>query len=348
MPRTPAVILKIDDKTKFEKVETGKTKPSELKKNESDKLLTWFNKFHTALGQNITMDDITWVGPKASILEGAIKMTYKGSSLRAHLEALANILLSIDKDKYQKMAKKLFLQGARIQKIITKHNDKSVLDDEQLENFVSYTELENKRNELGYDLKEDPTNRKLNMQHLILSLNTYIPPLRLDYLDMKVIRLGDNPKRTHTENYLIETPINQWSIIINGDKISKKYTDPEAVFTISKNIKRVTNGKELNKIITESLNLLPRKYLLVGLTSDEPMSQSTYNHLLAELFEPKHPTQNLIRKAYINHWHRLKKNGYELPEGVLKEIATRMRHSISTARSSYRKINLSNEIKNFL
>src|SRR5438046_645083 len=35
--------------------------------------------------------------------------------------------------------------------------------------------------------------------------------------------------------------------------------------------------------------------------------------LLGDIFEPRSPHQNLIRKAFINHWHRAKLGGMELP-----------------------------------
>jgi len=61
------------------------------------------------------------------------------------------------------------------------------------------------------------------------------------------------------------------------------------------------------------------------------------------MFKPKKPLQNLLRKAYINHVHRMKLNGMELPERSLKEVANRMRHTLEVARGSYRKINLAEE-----
>jgi hypothetical protein len=127
----------------------------------------------------------------------------------------------------------------------------------------------------------------------------------------------------------------KWAIVINKDKISNKY--PAPIFKISKNIRGVTHGSLLNKIITDSLDRFPRDFLLTGLTSNQPMHSSTYNTLLFDIFEPKGPTQN---KAYINHWHRAKIDGSELSEGTLKEIALHMRHSVNTARSNYRKIDV--------
>jgi hypothetical protein len=201
--------------------------------------------------------------------------------------------------------------------------------------------LELSRNSFKELIKLNPDNKKLNYQYLILSLNTLIPPLRLDTLNMKVIRVKDDHYLDNSENYILEIKKGNWLIIINKDKISNNF--PSSIFRISKNIKGVTHGSLLNKIITESLDKFPRDYLLTGLTSNQPMNLSTYNSLLFDIFGPKTPTQNLIRKAYINHWHRVKINGSELSEGTLKKIALHMRHSINTARSNYRKIDIDSD-----
>ena len=43
--------------------------------------------------------------------------------------------------------------------------------------------------------------------------------------------------------------------------------------------------------------------MLIGLKTKEAMSVSSYDSALAEIFAPKRPRQNLLRKAYINHWY---------------------------------------------
>jgi len=73
------------------------------------------------------------------------------------------------------------------------------------------------------------------------------------------------------------------------------------------------------------------------------MGESGFRSAMAAMFQPKKPGQNLLRKAYINYYHRFKLNGMELPERTLKDIASRMRHTLEVARGSYRKINLAEE-----
>ena len=70
------------------------------------------------------------------------------------------------------------------------------------------------------------------------------------------------------------------------------------------------------------------------------MGDTAYNSALTHIFVPRKPTQNTMRKMYINHWHHK-----ELSTGILKDIAFRMRHSLFVAMESYIKINLGGEIK---
>ena len=82
-------------------------------------------------------------------------------------------------------------------------------------------------------MMKNPKNLKLNMYHLLLAVNTYIPPLRLEWVDMniwpprlvegkprKVVAAGPPPE--DMENYLWEEKPLEWSIVINYDKIENR------------------------------------------------------------------------------------------------------------------------------
>ena len=132
-------------------------------------------------------------------------------------------------------------------------------------------------------------------------------------------------------------------MVINSDKIEAKRKSrdlPRQVMRLAEEIPGVTNGKKLNEIINVSLEYAPRNYVLIGVKVGGPMGDTAYNSALATMFAPRRPTQNTMRKMFINHWHRK-----ELSTGILKDIAFRMRHSLFVALESYRKINLGGEIK---
>ena len=78
----------------------------------------------------------------------------------------------------------------------------------------------------------------------------------------------------------------------------------------------------LNKIITQSLKHFNRTYVLTAVKlNNEPMGETSYSAafrtLFADVDNPRTPTQNLIRKAYINHWYEY----FNLSEGTKIQIA---------------------------
>ena len=153
-------------------------------------------------------------------------------------------------------------------------------------------------------------------------------------------------RRQGLYNYIWEYEKGQWRYVIGNDKITyKEMLKPgykRSVFTLSDEIKDITDGKRLNKIITNSLDTHPRKYLLTPtrlLNPDEPMTESAYNSMMATIFQPKKPTCNLFRKAYVNYYYP------KLSTKMQREIATRMRHNKNTAHVNYIKLNIPSECK---
>jgi Zn-finger nucleic acid-binding protein len=69
-----------------------------------------------------------------------------------------------------------------------------------------------------------------------------------------------------------------------------------------------------------------------------PMSGNTYSKYLKDMFNPG-MHQNMIRKAYINYWHK-RPEPRTLDILTRKKIAVRMRHSLPVALNSYFKIGL--------
>ena len=70
------------------------------------------------------------------------------------------------------------------------------------------------------------------------------------------------------------------------------------------------------------------------------MGETSYSAAFRTLFSdpnnPRSPTQNLIRKMYINHWYE----HFNLSDKTKIAIALRMRHSTKIASKAYRKINV--------
>ena len=114
----------------------------------------------------------------------------------------------------------------------------------------------------------------------------------------------------------------KWAIVVNHDKVEnqrlgKEVSLPRQIMYLDDEIEGVTNGQKLNEIISKSLLYAPRNYPLIGLKTQQLMTASGYDSALREMFKPRQPRQNLLRKAFINHWHRAHNNEYELPESKL-------------------------------
>ena len=110
--------------------------------------------------------------------------------------------------------------------------------------------------------------------------------------------------------------------------------------------KQITNGKRLSELIEMSLEDFPREYLLCNLTDEEglgPMTASSFSNSLKIIFKPRVPSQNMLRKAYVNYIYNSPDFKY-IPYSFLQTVASSMRHTVETAMKKYRKSNAPDDI----
>ena len=262
------------------------------------------------------------------------------STLRGYVEAIANILLAQDKIKYKNVVRPLYNSGLSIQQeidkgkmkyktvvvcplfnsglsmqqVIDKGREESTMTEQEMKNFVPYEDLVKERERLYVEWMKAPNNLKLHMFHLILAFNTLVPPLRLNLPGMQIFppRMIEGVARKVTEfkeppennvNYLYEYEAGKWAYCIQQDKIQNKREKNgkgRQIMKFEDEIKDVTNGKLLNSMINKSLEVLPRNHLFIGIKTKLPMIVTSYDSALGEIFKPKKPRQNLIRKSYVN------------------------------------------------
>ena len=394
------LVKKLDDNIKFGEIpEPPKTKPTLAHQKEKvrERISVWFNVFkeNKLIDVGPSKNETSWIAKNYENIHKWITNTYgneeiyKKNTLRNHLEGLANSLLHIDKYKYKEAVRPMFNEALAVQKKIDIESEDSMLTDKEVKNFVHYPEIVRERDRLYEHLQSNPNDKKTNIYHLILAINTYIPPLRLDWIGMKfwpervdyegrAIKVTEAMRKKpvpndNVDSYLHEYTEGQWAILINNDKVSayQKKKFEELQKTLSEDDKkeyqrftynladdivqekpkfiRITDGKLLNKIITQSLKHFNRTYVLTAVKlNNEPMGETSYSAafrtLFADVDNPRTPTQNLIRKAYINHWYEY----FNLSEGTKIQIALRMRHSTKIASKAYRKINVPDLKGNFL
>jgi hypothetical protein len=96
----------------------------------------------------------------------------------------------------------------------------------------------------------------------------------------------------------------------------------------------VTDVRQLNQVITDSLKDYPRNYFLPG-ANGARMSPSSYKQSLFRSTK-KHLKQNLLREIYVFYFHKMRL----VPPDTIETIAYYMRHSVSQAIESYTKVNV--------
>jgi hypothetical protein len=226
----------------------------------------------------------------------------------------------------QKMESEIFSRKSlELELEYQENRDDNTMDEDRSENFVSQKELIAMRDSLRELVKKDPHDYKLHQQYLILCLYTMIPPLRADY-DTMLIQKGSKPPED-SNNYLwFNSRQRRWTVILNDDKVSRTYGRGELEI----------ESKELNKIITESIKLYPRKYVLTLLTDpNKPMRYANFRSTLNELFERSGRLVgiDILRSSYITEAYS--KN---ISVNQKKDLAKQMRHSVGVAETTYRKI----------
>jgi hypothetical protein len=209
---------------------------------------------------------------------------------------------------------------------------------------VCFPEVVAKRDDYYKLWQSDTGNLKWNMRHLILAVNTYVPPLRLTAIEMIVWRSRKQPP-VDDQNYIWEHRKDNWAFVIGWDKIESKRR--KAAKKRGKDVKRDIflldeelpglkgQGKILNRIITQSLKAYPRTHLFIGIRNKQQMSPISYAQALTHIFKPKSVTQTLLRKSFVNHFYR-----QGLSYENLTKLASRMRHSVNFAQQSYMKLNI--------
>lgn len=163
---------------------------------------------------------------------------------------------------------------------------------------------------------------------LLISLYTYVPPVRADYWHMKIY--SEDPQTT-TENYLVLDK-NESMIVLNQYKTAKVYGE---------NI--IPIPEPLYQEIIASLSQHPREYLFVtkkGLPYEKVNSWNVWaNRLLRKQLNLPNFTITMFRHIYIS---REDLDIGNMTRKEKKEISDKMGHSLST-QDQYRWIDENDE-----
>lgn len=191
--------------------------------------------------------------------------------------------------------------------------------------FINYDDLINIRDKYKDSFNDGNILFEQHMIYLKLSLNTYIPPLRLDLNDMRIIYdvipfVDINDKQNYIYKYN-----DVYYIVINNDKISTRKGGIILPLNITNDY---MDSNTITQIINKSLEIYPRDYIFSSRWhSNKKIHTLTYSNMLK--YNDVIITQNNLRKSYITNYHN------KLTNNKLYEISKRMRHDLNTARSIY-------------
>ena len=204
------------------------------------------------------------------------------------------------------------------------------LDEKETKGFIKYELLKQIADNIDY---ENIETKKEHMKYLLLKLLIY-NPLRTNYYYTAEFSKGKTEK---DKNYMLLLTLagKQRAILhIGKDKVSKtKYFNNEE----KKNIEIYDNG--LIKLIYDSLNKYPRELLITNEKGDK-VSDKTILTYLRQITNNKNINVDMLRSAFITHQYNKK-----LTYNQKKEIADRLRHSITTGQLRYLK-NIDEDEKN--
>jgi len=282
------------------------------------KVSTWEKKIPELVQDN----NYKWIAKNHKKIYEYITTHYTNkNTLKGHISVLAGILRALDtlpliQKRYSKIATELCLE-------LQDESKKQELLPQRKENFVFFQDIVKRREQFRELFLNDKTNNKYNLSWVLLSLNTYQPPIRMEYKDMQIV---DALPKNKKQNYLLHKN-GKYYVVIRNDKVIKSHK--AAQFELP---------QELNNVINTSLEAFPRKYILsTQRDGDRPIGKQGFESLLRQCFSPQRVTVDILRSAYITHF-------YSDPRKTLKdkdELALLMRHSAKIAEREYHKIDIS-------
>lgn len=290
------------------------------------KVRTWFKHFEDDI--KVDLNQLKWILINHERIHDFIISKYDNLNTRGiHFYVLATVMSELDHTILQE--KYTILSSESKNKHNALYYDKNILTNRQKTNNVTWNQLMTKRKELKKLFYEDTTNNCNNMLFLVISLYTYQPPLRLDYVNMKIINNLECDDKKH--NFLYDND-STYSVIINSDKVSH-VRGSSTIPIIS---------KILTKIIRFSLKCYPRDYLLSQFINNKSMSQSFFNKHMTHMFDDKYVSVDVYRSVYIsNFYSNLTMDEDQMPifrSNFHKiQLAKLMRHSPRIANMVYYK-----------
>jgi hypothetical protein len=166
------------------------------------------------------------------------------------------------------------------------------------------------------------------IQRLVLCLYTYSPAVRGDYSELPVILFEsiESPAAkmlmARNGNYLLDYAKGQFRVVLKDYKTVRTY-----------GVQHIDLPTRSNNVVSESLTVFPRKYLLSRMrTPDEPMSRNYLAKFCANIFPDANVGTCLLRKICVLNTMK------DAPSIAEREhLAKQMLHSSTMQMHTYEK-----------
>lgn len=191
----------------------------------------------------------------------------------------------------------------------------------KLNDYTSMKDIENTVRQMPEETAQDLQNK------LLLALYAYQPPLRNDYVGVKI--LYKKPKED-IGNYFI---IRKKSAVFHLNDYKTKHLYKKQVYKYSDKL-----NKDIYRLLKLSLEKEPRDYLFTK--KDKPLTELEVSKLIPSLFSKyinKHITINMIRQIYESNI--IQSSAYSsMSLNQKEELHKKLLHNFTTAQE-YNKIN---------
>lgn len=239
-----------------------------------------------------------------------IKDFLKDKKLSTQLSYLSSILY--DKKRKNQVEKEIREYYEKLKK---KHNEEYIYrrpTEVEEKNHISYQQIIDMREKYR---KMKDKNEKIYFHFLILSLYTYLPPIRgSEYINAQYIFQDVDYETKLEEDGMNLIDMKNKKIVIGHYKTKKQY-----------GIRIIDIPEELYDVLQEYFHYKPCKYMF-----RKKISNSSFTKRLNEIFH-KNVSTSMLRKLYISEYVK------DMTIEQRKKLSKIMGHSIATQELVYRR-----------
>lgn len=261
--------------------------------------------------KEIMKNDLDWILDHPDETNKRILSVYdEVRTQKAYLSSICALFKHVPelKDKKNDSYTKYYEYTKVLSDKIEELDRKGEASEKQKKGYVEWGEIIKKREELS---KQDFGSK----EHLLLSLYTYIPPLRQDFNNVKFLKTMPFGSKANQGNFIVLKSRGASVLVLNEFKTQEHFKHYHEELP-----------KELVQVIKRSLEKSPRDFLFVDVNGNAFEKMDSYirniNRTLESIFS-KPLTPSLIRHSFIVYERTQNKS-----PGEEEDTAKKMLHSI--------------------